>query len=380
MPQEENATVEIEHRERTLLVRPAGEWTVRQKVPHWAGVVSKIKEREGPLATSLRFDVDAVSRFDSILVTFLLQVCDAAEAAGLAVERDSLPDELARLVKLARAVPAKTDAHRHKTEGPWIEQLGSVTIELYEDFKEVLAFVGEVVLSLGRFVRGRAKLRWKEFGVVLEDVSVRAVPIVSLISFLVGVIISFLGAVTLKQFGAEFAVSYLVGYGMLREMGAVMTGIIMAGRTGAAFAAQIGSMKVNEEIDALRTFGISPIDFLVLPRLAAMLIMLPILTFYANVIGILSGWLVAEFVMGVPGTVFFAEMTRVVDMPDFLLGIFKAGVFGGLIGFAGCLRGLQSESGADSVGRAATRAVVTAITLIIFFNALIDWGAALLDV
>jgi len=165
---------------------------------------------------------------------------------------------------------------------------------------------------------------------------------------------------------------------MLREMGAIMTGVIMAGRTGAAFAAEIGSMKVNEELDALRTFGISPIDYLVLPRILAMVFMMPFLTAYANVIGIFGGWLVATFLMGLPGNVFFDDLNYVVGIPDLVLGLIKGTVFGYLVATAGCLRGLQCGSGASAVGVSTTRAVVTSITLIIIATALIDWAAATL--
>lgn len=354
-----------------------GVWTVYAEVPPLREVVAAL--RDSGDRGDLRFDLSGVSHFDSVLVTFVLRVGEEAQRLGFSVDRASVPRNVRRLIDLAQSAPALPDAGRKSATGSWLARVGEQTIALYSGCVEVTAFIGEWTLSLGRLLKGSARMRAKDVWMVLESVSVSALPIVSLISFLIGVIISFLGAVTLKDFGAEFAVAYLVGYGMLREMGAVMTGIIMAGRTGAAFAAQIGSMKVNEEIDALRTFGISPIDFIVLPRVLALFIMVPVLTLYANVIGIASGWLVAEFVMGVPGAVFFGEMTRVVGIGDFALGIFKAAVFGLLIGTAGCLRGLQSGSGADAVGLAATRAVVTGITLIIFANAVIDWAATILD-
>ncbi|NBD38375.1 MAG: hypothetical protein GVY10_07400 [Verrucomicrobia bacterium] len=239
-----------------------------------------------------------------------------------------------------------------------------------------MRFTGDWVLSLCRLFSRQSVFSGREFARVFRTVTTDALPIVSAISFLVGLIISFLGAVVLRRFGAEFAVAYLVGFGMLREMGAVMTGIIMAGRTGAAFAAHLGSMKVNEEIDALTTFGIPPIDYLVIPRLLAMVIALPLLTLYANVVGILSGCLVATAMMEVPANLYFQEMQAILGPEDFLLGMVKALVFGVLIGTSGCLRGLQCGSGANAVGVAATRAVVTGITLIILANAIIDWVAA----
>jgi phospholipid/cholesterol/gamma-HCH transport system permease protein len=293
-----------------------------------------------------------------------------------------LPDDLRKIHELRSAQPVRSFGNECSARGGGnlFERAGLWGIEQGKGILEILSFTGEWCLGLLRLVTGRASFPRAEFWMILRSVSTQALPIVSLISFLVGLIISFLGAVVLSRFGAEFAVAYLVGFGMLREMGAVMTGIIMAGRTGAAFAAQIGSMKVNEEIDALRTFAISPIDYLVTPRLLALFIMMPLLTLYANVVGILSGWLVAEGLMGVSSSIYFSEMASIVDLGDFLLGIFKAAAFGGLVGTAGCLRGLQSGSGANAVGEAATRAVVTGITLIILANAIIDWAAAALNI
>lgn len=260
--------------------------------------------------------------------------------------------------------------------GDWLSRLGRQGQAAASGALEVVDFTGEWVLSFCRLFCGRSRFPKEEFGRVLQSVTSSALPIVTAISFLVGLIMSFLGAVVLRRFGAEFAVAYLVGFGMLREMGAVMTGILMAGRSGSAFAAHLGSMKVNEEIDALVTFGIPPMDHLVLPRLLAMVIALPLLTLYANVVGILSGALVANGMMDVAYHLYFAEMRSVVDWGDFLLGMIKAVLFGMLIGTAGCLRGLQCGGGADAVGRAATRAVVTGITLIILANAVVDWAAA----
>ncbi|PSQ74132.1 MAG: ABC transporter permease, partial [Bacteroidetes bacterium QH_9_64_21] len=193
-------------------------------------------------------------------------------------------------------------------------------------------------------------------------------------------IISFLGAVVLRRFGADYFVSYLVSYGMLREMGALMTAIIMTGRTGAAFAAELGSMKVGEEIDALETFGISPIDFLVTPRVLAVILALPLLTIYADVLGILGGMSVAVTMLDLSVTQFFTGLLEPVVLSDALVGLFKAVVYGSIIGVAGCMRGLQTGDDASAVGNATTSAVVTGIILIVLANAVIDWGAALLQV
>ncbi len=237
--------------------------------------------------------------------------------------------------------------------------------------------MGECFQSVIGLIRGRRPFRWRDFFLVLQEVGADALPIVALISLLVGVIISFLGAVVLQRFGADVYVSYLVAYGMLREMGALMTGIIIAGRTGAAFAAQIGSMKVSEEIDALKTLGISPIDFIVLPRMLALFIMMPLLTIYADIMGIFSGMMISKGMLDIAYTIFMNGMKEAVDLSDFFLGVFKGTVFGVIVAVSGCLKGMRCGNSADAVGMATTSAVVTGITLIIMANALIDWMAAI---
>jgi phospholipid/cholesterol/gamma-HCH transport system permease protein len=216
--------------------------------------------------------------------------------------------------------------------------------------------------------------------VALQSSTSSALPIVTIISLLVGLIIAFLGAVVLQRFGADYYVSYLVSYGMLRELGALMTAIIMTGRTGAAYAAEIGSMKITEEIDALETLGISPINFLVTPRILAVVCAMPLLTVYADAIGIVGGLSVAVTMLDLTPTQFMTGLLEPVVLADALIGVFKAIVYGVIIGLAGCMRGLQTGDDASAVGDATTSAVVTGIILIVFANAVIDWMAAVLQI
>jgi phospholipid/cholesterol/gamma-HCH transport system permease protein len=197
-----------------------------------------------------------------------------------------------------------------------------------------------------------------------------ALPIVGLINFLVGVTLAYTGALVLRQFGGDIWVADLVGLSMVREMGAMMTGIVVAGRTGAAFAAQIGNMKANEEIDALETLGLRPVEFLVLPRILALALMMPILALYGNALGIFGGLVVARAVLEIQPTAYWVELLTIVDMSDISTGIIKAGTFGVIVGLTGCLRGLQADRSAAGVGKAATSAVVTAILLIIVADSL----------
>ncbi|PSQ60034.1 MAG: ABC transporter permease, partial [Bacteroidetes bacterium QH_10_64_19] len=286
---------------------------------------------------------------------------------------------LARLVSLSQAVPEE-ETEGEPEASSVLAQLGRWGMEVYEETLNVVTFTGQTVQSVGALLTGRSQMRWRTFGIALQSSTTSALAIVTIISLLVGLIISFLGAVVLRRFGADYFVSYLVSYGMLREMGALMTAIIMTGRTGAAFAAELGSMKVGEEIDALETFGISPIDFLVTPRVLAVILALPLLTIYADVLGILGGMSVAVTMLDLSVTQFFTGLLEPVVLSDALVGLFKAVVYGSIIGVAGCMRGLQTGDDASAVGNATTSAVVTGIILIVLANAVIDWGAALLQV
>ena len=235
---------------------------------------------------------------------------------------------------------------------------------------ELLAFVGNLSIAFGRALIGRARYQRADLFVLIQDCGVRALPIVTLISFLVGLILAFVGAVQLQQFGASIYVANLVGLAMLREMGAMMTGIIMAGRTGSGYAAQLGSMKVSQELDALETLGLSPMEFLVLPRLVALSLMMPLLCVYSDFVGIFGGALVSAGMLDVPMSAYVQQTKTAVGLDDFALGVAKSAVFGVLIAIAGCLRGMQSGGSSSAVGDAATKAVVTAIVWIIAVDGL----------
>jgi len=229
----------------------------------------------------------------------------------------------------------------------------------------MLAFLGEATIALGKAVVGRARFRFSDLAILIQDCGVDALPIVTLISFLVGTILAFVGAVQLQQFGAAIYVADLVGIAMVREMGAMMTGIIMAGRTGAAFAAQLGTMKVTQEIDALTTMGFSPIEYLVLPRMVALILMMPLLCLYSDLLGILGGAAVGVGMLDLSLKTYLQETFAAVTIGQLIGGVFKASVYGVLIAISGCLRGIECGSSASSVGDAATSAVVTGIVFIV---------------
>src|SRR5919201_834450 len=280
------------------------------------------------------------------------------------------PHGVQRLLALATAVP-EHEARREATRASLLVWLGQSLLDLTEASRALLTFLGQVALAFGQFIRGRARLRVVDLWLIVQASGAQALPIVSLISFLVGLILAFVGANQLRQFGAQIYVANLVGLSMAREMGAMMTGIIMAGRTGAAFAAQLGTMVVNQETDALVTMGLNPIEFLVVPRMLALMLMVPLLCIYADLVGILGGAAVGVGMLHLGAAQYYQQTLSAVHLLDFVVGLIKGTVFGVLIALAGCLRGMQCGRSASAVGAAATSAVVTGIVWIIVSDAVL---------
>jgi phospholipid/cholesterol/gamma-HCH transport system permease protein len=251
------------------------------------------------------------------------------------------------------------------TEAPLLERIGAGAIGAAGSLTEMLAFLGEMTITFVRLLGMKARYRASDLFLLIQQCGAQALPIVTLISFLVGVILAFVGAVQLKQFGAQIFVADLVGIAMMREMGAMMTAIIMAGRTGAAFAAQLGTMKVTQEVDAFTTAGFSPLEFLVLPRVMALILMMPLLCLYADFVGVLGGAAIGVGMLDLSWTTYFQQTARAVSLTDIFGGVFKSSVYGVLIALAGCLRGLQCANSSSAVGDAATSAVVTGIVAIV---------------
>lgn len=347
----------------TLVVRFAGSWRAVDHPPDVRSIEASLQA--APRVRRIAFDSSGVTAWDSGLVAFLQKVESKAAEAGIKVEQSGLPLGVQRLLKLAAAVPERKGARRSKGAIPVLMQIGTETQKLWHGLEETIGFVGETVLAFGRAVRARAKFRRSDLLLLLQECGAQALPIVSLISILVGLILAFVGAVQLRQFGAQIYIADLVGIAMAREMGALMTAIIMAGRTGAAFAAQLGTMEVNEEIDALKTLGFSPIDFLVTPRMLALIAMMPILTLYADLLGIAGGGIVGITLLDIPLVQYVNETRNALSITDFAIGLLKSVVFGILIALSGCLRGIQCGRSASAVGAAATSAVVTAIVFVV---------------
>jgi phospholipid/cholesterol/gamma-HCH transport system permease protein len=347
----------------SLLLEIAGDWLARAGLPG-IGALEQELAASGA-AKALEFDTTALGRWNSGLMTFLLKCYAFCQANKLEFRAQTLPAAVAKLVQLSQVVPEKKDAARSVTHAPFLQRVGESAIGGWAGARGMLTFIGENVLAFLNLLRGRAQFRWSDTFLVMQECGPQALGIVALINFLIGLILAFVGATELTRFGASIYVADLVGIATVREMGCIMTGIIICGRTGAAFAAQLGTMKVNQEIEAFQTFGISPVEFLVLPRMIALIAMMPLLCLFADLISIAGGFLISTLMLHITPALYLHRTVAAITLGSFLLGIFKGAYFGVLIALTGCLRGIQCGTNAAAVGQATTSAVVTGITAII---------------
>ena len=306
-----------------------------------------------------------LGEWDSRLPSYLLKIADFCNKQAIAMDTSALPKGVQSLLNLAQAVPERSGARRAVQTTNLLVKVGNAVAGLFAGGQQRVVFIGELVLAAWALLRGRGSFRLIDLIIFIQDVGPNGFPIVSLISLLVGLILAFVGALQLAMFGAQIYIADLVALGTVREMGPLMTAIIMSGRTGAAYAAQLGTMNVNSEIDALRTMGISPMQFLVMPRMLALILMMPLLTMYADLMGILGGGLVSYSVFDVTLIQYYHEITKAVDLTDFMVGFFKSIVFAVLIAIAGCMRGMACGRSASAVGDAATAAVVDSIVYLV---------------
>jgi phospholipid/cholesterol/gamma-HCH transport system permease protein len=338
----------------------AGRWCIAADLPASVPALDLPDDR----IRRVRFDSSGLGEWDSGLLSFLANTLKNCAQRDIATDTSGLPPGAQRLLAMALAVAEQKVPGRDQGPPGLFAMVGAAALEFFRDAPQMLHFLGEIAQSLLRLLSGRARFRLRDLWLEIEEVGPRALPIVSVISFLVGLILAYLGADQLRLVGAQVFIADLVAIGMVREVGALMTGIIIAGRTGAAFAARLGTMQVSEEIDAFETMGIRPVDFLVLPRVLALLLMMPLLTLYAGIIGILAGLLVSVTIFDIGAFAYYTETLRALQLKHFLVGLSKGTVYGAVIAFAGCLRGMQCGRSAEAVGRAATSAVVSAILLI----------------
>jgi phospholipid/cholesterol/gamma-HCH transport system permease protein len=351
-----------------ITVAVIGDWSIRHGLPSLAAIRRVFAP--GAKLREMKIDAANLEKWDSALLAFLSSVERLCLEHGVQFDLGTLPPGVHRLIRLSRDNPGRVGDPPAKSRRSFLARMGEAVLREGRAVARFVGFLGDSVLALLRFLRGRASYRPTDLFVTIQECGAEAFPIVSVISLLVGMIFAFVGAVQLKQFGADIYDANLVAVAMAREMAAVMTGIVLAGRTGAAFAAQIGAMQGNEEIDALTTLGISPIDFLVLPRMIALVLMTPLLCIYANAMGLLGGFLVAINILDVSPVAYLLRTEEAFTLGDFGIGIAKATVFGALVAITGCLRGIESGRNAAAVGAAATSAVVSGILAIIVTDAI----------
>jgi phospholipid/cholesterol/gamma-HCH transport system permease protein len=311
------------------------------------------------------YDSSGLGAWDTSILTFLVSLTAACRERHFPVDHSGLPPAIQRLLLLAESLPDEEGAKQTEIRVGILEQIGERTLSAAGSVAEMLTFLGDATLMFGRLVGSGVRFRRSDLTLLVQQAGAEALGIVTLVSFLVGLILAFVGAAQLEQFGAAIYVANLVAVAMVRDIGALMTAIVMAGRSGAAYAAELGSMKVTQEIDALTTMGISPLEFLVIPRIVALFLMMPLLTLYADFLGILGGAFVGLTMLDLSFTTYMQQSADAVGLADLAGGLVKAAVYGILIALAGCLRGMQSGTSTSAVGVATTSAVVTSIILII---------------
>lgn len=359
-----------------ICVHLAGSWTLQANaVPNAEALFLQLAQQGS--GGVVRFNTKQIVRWGSTLPVFVRRIVDVCRQTGLMVEMSGLPTSvLALIVQAEKGVGCEaTEAIRHGMR----ERAGRMMLARAAEVYAQVHFLGMLVMALGNLLRGKARSRPGELFYLINQCGPGAVPIVTLISLLVGMILAFIGAAQLRMFGAQLYIADLVGLGMAREMGAMMTAVIMAGRTGAAYAAELGSMRVNEEIDALHTLGINPIEFLVLPRVLALVLVMPLLCIYADCMGILGGAMVTVGMFDISLSEYFNESQVWLRMSDFSFGIAKSVVFGLLVAVAGCMRGMRCGGNSNDVGYAATNAVVTSIVWVVVADAILTLLYATLD-
>jgi phospholipid/cholesterol/gamma-HCH transport system permease protein len=359
----ENAGLYIDKADpNCLTIRVSGVWRLHHGMPTARQLEPELTSLLIPRRIAV--EVSALTRWDSSLVNFLSGLSQTCRARQIALDRSGLPEGLNRLIDLAGVNADYRETGTTVAES-LLARTGTKILAGLTALADYADFIGSAILALGAATIGRARYRQVDLIEVLQGAGANALGIVALISYLVGIIMAFMSAVQLQQFGASIYVADLVGIAIVREMGAMMTAIIMSGRTGAAFAAQLGSMKVNQEIDALATMGISPIEFLVVPRIIGLVLMMPLLCLYADLVGILGGATVGVGMLGLTLHSYMQQTIAAVSLTALIGGLVKSIVYGVLIAIAGSYQGLHCGRSSSAVGDAATAAVVSAIVMIV---------------
>jgi phospholipid/cholesterol/gamma-HCH transport system permease protein len=350
-----------------LVIAAGGDWTVASA----PALDPRLRRLAFDRVRTARFELGGIDTLDSAGAWLIWRTCSALDHAGIRTSLDGLKPQHAPLfAKVTEAgEPAPAHPPRHAPLIDMLARIGRSVFTIGRQARRLVGFLGAIVVALLRLLYRPGRIRFTSLISHLEQVGLNALPILGLLSFLVGIVLAYQGVDQLRKFGAEIFTVNLVGISVLREMGILLTAIIVAGRSGSAFTAQIGTMQVNEEVDALRTLGLDPIEVLVLPRLLALIIAMPLLTFFANVMAILGGGLMTITLIDIPFIQFLRQLNAAVTLPTFWVGMSKAPVFAFIIAMVGCFEGLQVTGSAESVGRLTTQSVVESIFLVIVFDA-----------
>jgi len=363
---------------KIMLLKLSGDWHIAAGMPDADEVFARMKTHAGLKQIAFQISVDM--KWDSAFVAFLLRLDEACRQKKIRLVKDGLPQGVLKIFDSSYAAMTDKIMTHHPERAHFFEMVGKGITLIYEETLSLLNFIGEITMAFGRMARGKISFRWNDFFYIVQRSGVDALGLVSLISIMVGIIFAFVGAIQLQMFGAQIFVAHIVGIAMVRVMGAIMAGILMAGRTGASFAAELGIMQTNEEIDALKTLGVDPIDFLVVPRVLALIIMLPLLTLYADLMGILGGLLICATMLGINPIEYWHHTQMAVKLSNLWVGLVNSLAFGVIVAVAGCFHGMKCERSAAGVGQATTAAVVSAITWIVVATALITFICQILGI
>ena len=350
--------------EVTLTVTIAGDWSLADGLSDAETLNAALENLSpGVRVKSLSFDCSGLGHYDSSLVCYVIKCASLCTERGIYFVKETLPQNVGRLFELSVANRRRPEPPRER-DMALLAVIGRWGERIFSDSERALKFLGETTLAFKNLFFGKARFRWRDCLYFIQDCGINALPIVTLISFITGMILAYIGSMQLRQFGAIIYVASLIAIAMVREMGVIMTSVIMCGRTGSAFAAQIGSMQASEEISALRVLAINPVEYLVLPRILALTLMMPLLTLYSDFVGILGGL----FVMGsmdVTLEQYWRQIAVTLNMNHVLSGLIKSVFFGFMIAWAGCYRGIVAGKSSLAVGDAATSAAVLGMVLIV---------------
>ncbi|WP_347986507.1 ABC transporter permease [Methylomonas sp. AM2-LC] len=360
--------IQVSVKENNLEAAFVGDWVMRAHIPASQAVYTQLDNASA--IKCLVFSTVKLGQWDSLLMTELIRLINHCAKLHISVDTSTLPAGIQGLLSLVYAVPERTDTKHQNEQKQFLVSFGNLALRGAKDAQSIMLFMGELALSFLAWIRGKAHFRLQDFWLYIMQCGPAALPIITLISVLIGMILAFVGAVQLALFGAEIYIADMVGLGMSRDMGGLMAAIIMTGRSSSTFAAELGSMQVNSEIDALKTMGFQPMTFLVLPRMLALTLMLPMLCLYADFMGIAGGAMVTISFFDTPLVQYLDRTMAAVHLKDIAMGVVKCSVYGLLIAMAGCLRGMQCGRSASAVGETTTSAVVTGIVFIVIADAI----------